>query len=438
MRFHIPLVLGCVLSASAISTVTVSTAHAQSYLDKKDADAIAVIERSLAKIDKVPALFDGAKIPAGVDLQSVQGLYDQLSTNLKAVRYSFRELTQKGAARPDAVKLRAKFDDLERYFNALGPVLSKAQTDQDTAKRQAREDNRRAVEVAQKVCSEFRDELRASGKSSIGDDYQRMGVLTNLADGHFQMFQTAEDVTAYKGAVTATSALCKRMPTAAESCALASNVVPTDARYCDVAKKAPELLQTGVKNLIAFHVKNSGPKDIIENFERDNGFLTVDGVPTWADYMSGSQVKLTLGKIVNPLLPLVNMTAADADVLFGGLAKAYAELEAKARASAPTWDMPGDPCSGAGCAQAKKFFQQWYSRSAIKRFHHTATGWKILANPLGIPTHRERYGYALVQVKGDPFCQLRSWIYSEQYAGGGRYTAARDVILGSVRWQACK
>ncbi len=53
-------------------------------------------------------------------------------------------------------------------------------------------------------------------------------------------------------------------------------------------------------------------------------------------------------------------------------------------------------------------------------------------------TYREKYGYAMFQVKGDPMCQLREWTLSEQYAGGGRYTPASDVSLGPVRWQPCK
>src|SRR5687767_12190748 len=46
----------------------VHPASAQSYRDRKDADAIGVIERSLAKIDRIPSLFDGSRIPAGADL----------------------------------------------------------------------------------------------------------------------------------------------------------------------------------------------------------------------------------------------------------------------------------------------------------------------------------------------------------------------------------
>lgn len=408
-------------------------AHAQSYLDKKDADAIGIIERSLAKIDRNPQLFDGTAIPPGVDLGSVKGLHDQLDLHLKAARSGFFELTAKRAAMPDARKLRVKFDDLERYLAALRPALSRAQADAESSQRQQKVDHQRAVEIAAKVCKEFRAELRKSD-----DDYRRMGVLTNLVDGHNVFWQTAEDGAKFKAALARTAEVCKRMPTAGASCALASNVVPLDARYCETATKGIELLQAGVKNLIAHHVKHSGPTQIIKDFDRFKGYLDVDGVVTWKAYFSGAKLKEGMAKRIAPMLAQVNLTAADGDVLFDALATELAQLEAKARETAPTWELPGSACSGPGCAQAKKFVQQWYRGAALKRFLHTKPGWKILTNEYGNPTYRERYGFALVQVKGDPFCQLRMWTLSEQYAGGGKYTAARDVHLHSVRWQTCK
>jgi hypothetical protein len=428
MRFLIVLVLGWMAT----------TAHAQSYLEKKDADAIGVIERSLAKIDKVPSMFDGTSIPPGADLQAVQGLYDQLSTNLKAARGAFNDLTSKRAAMADARTWRARFDELERYTNALGPVLSRAKTDAEHAARKQRDDNQREVQAAAKVCGEFREELRKNGRDSISSDYQRLGALTEIADGHPVFWQNAEDGAKYKGTIERTQALCKRIPTAGASCKRASNVEPADARFCETAAKGIELMKMGVKNLIAHHVKHSGPTDVIKDFDRYKGYVDVDGVVSWKDYFSGAKTREVLSKRILPMLPQAELTEADADVLFAGLATEFAQLEEKAREAAPTWELPGAPCSGPGCAQAKKFFQQWYRGSAIKRFQHTQPGWKILTNGLGIPTYRERYGYALVQVKGDPFCQLRLWTYSEPYAGGGRYTAGRDVHLHSVRWQTCK
>lgn len=424
MRFLI--VLSLVMAFS-------SNARAQSYLERKDNDAIGVIERSLAKVEKVASYFDGRAIPADADLRSARAFYDQMALNLESVRRAFMELSDKGLQRADAQRFKAKYDDLERYRAAFGPALALAEANAETAARKKREDDKRAVEVAANVCKEFRAELR-----KVPEDYEKMNLLTNLVDGHPVYWQSAEEGAKYKEALERTSALCKRMPTAGASCARASNVVPIDARYCETATKGDELMKAGVKNLLAFHVKHSGPTQIIKDFDRFKGYVDVDGVISWNDYFTGAALKERLKKRVEPLLVQAGMSPSDGDALFSSLAAEYAQLEAKAREAAPTWDLPGSPCSGAGCAPAKKFLQQWYRGSSIKRFQQTQPGWKILTNELGVPTYRERYGYALVQVKGDPFCQLRLWTYSEQYAGGGKYTPARDVIMHSERWQTCK
>ena len=63
-----------------------------------------------------------------------------------------------------------------------------------------------------------------------------------------------------------------------------------------------------------------------------------------------------------------------------------------------------------------------------------AKAWK---NALGVPLYRDKVGWAVFKVKGDPFCQARSFSLSEPYKGGGRYQKDRSVSFGSVRWQKC-
>lgn len=408
-------------------------ARAQSYQDKKDTDAIGVVERSLAKVEKVPSLFDGTAIPADTDLKAVQAFYDQMSTYLAAAKRSFGEMSAKAQQRPEVQRLRAKYDDLERYRAALGPLLASSRSNAEASARKQKGDHRRDVEVATKVCAEFRAELRKTN-----EDYEAMGVLTNLVDGHPVFWQTSEEGAKFKGALERTAATCKRMPTASAACVTASNVAPLDARYCETAAKGDELLKAGVKNLIAFTLKNSGPASITADFERVKGWLDVDGVISWTAYFTGVALRERLTTQITPLLAQANMAPADGAALLDAIAAEFAQLEAKARELGPTWELPGDACAGPGCAQAKQFVQKWYGGAKIVRFQHTKPGWKIIANALNIPKSRDRYGFALIKVAGEPFCQLRMWTLSEQYSGSGTYTAARGVQLGAVRWQACK
>jgi len=53
-----------------------------------------------------------------------------------------------------------------------------------------------------------------------------------------------------------------------------------------------------------------------------------------------------------------------------------------------------------------------------------------------LPEYRDRGGYVLLQVPGEPFCQLRSFALSETYNGRG-YAKARSVSFSGVRWQKC-
>lgn len=413
----------------------VAIARAQSYQDKKDADAIATIQRALGGVDKVPALFDGTKIPPGAELRAVDELGHKIGMQLKIAASGFNSLSGKAAARTDVQALRAKFDELTRYRQALIPALSAAERAADAAARQQAADNRAAVEAAGKTCKAFRDEIERTHDGST------IGAALGISRGQDQFWQTLEDGARFKSALERLSALCKR-PEFADVGAACIKVTsagrPLEADYCTLPAKAGEIMKQGVQNLIAFHVKNTGPARITKQLEADLGWLDADGVPTWASMTTGKALRAQLEARIAPLMAQAGMNATDADALWNKLAGEYSELEAKIRELAPRWDVPGQPCAGAGCSQARSFLGQWYRGDAILRFQHTQPGWKILKNDLGIPTYRERYGYALIRVPGEPLCQLRGWILSESYAGGGRYAAARDITLGHVRWQACK
>ncbi|MEO8702154.1 MAG: hypothetical protein ABI867_19075 [Kofleriaceae bacterium] len=407
--------------------------RAEGYIEKKDREAIEVIERSLAKLDKAPALFDGTKIPAGADLQAVDALLGQLTLHLRAASGSFSSVSDKGMQRPEVVKLKAKFDDLTRYRDALAPAYAKASTEAESNARQQHADHQSAVKAANEKCGAWRKEVSAAKIHS------ELEQLHQLATSGMGGWGNAADGARHKAALVTLDGLCKKpaYTDVGKACELASNVRPVDVDYCSLPARSSELMKLAVKNEVEHHIKHSGPTTAAR-FESDHGWVQIDGFISWKDYFTGKQVRELLKKRIAPMLVQAEMAATDADVLFDKLAASYAALEAKAKELGPTWDLPGDACAGAGCAQAKTFVSQWYSGAPIRRFTQTRPGWKILTNEAGIPTYRERYGYALVQVKGDPLCQLRMWTLSEQYAGGGRYTAARDVSLGFVRWQTCK
>jgi hypothetical protein len=402
-------------------------ADAQGYIEKKDNDAIGTIERSLAKIDRVPALFDGTKIPEGADLQAVDALLGALTVHLKAATGSFNSLSDKGMQRPELAKLKAKYDDLTSYRNALAPAYSKASTEAEANKRKAHADQQAAVKASNQRCTAFIKELH---DGSIRGEVDRM---LDQVDKGCCGYGTVKDGERYKLALEKLATICKKP----EYASVSKDCNHKGAEYCTLPGRSAELMKLSVMETINHHVKHL---DIttVERFEKDKGWVQVDGVPSFKDYFSGKKHRDALTKLIAPMLTQAGMATTEADALFTMITTKYAELEAKARELAPKLDLPGPACAGAGCSQARTFFSQWYRGATIKRFLHTEPGWKILTNDFGVPTYRERYGYALVQVKGEALCQLRMWTYSEQHAGGGRYTAGRDVSLGYVRWQTCK
>jgi hypothetical protein len=411
-------------------------ARAQSYLDKKDDDALGVIERSLGKLDQRPALFDGARIPAGADLIQVRDLLDRFTLHLDAAERSFGGLSAKGAARPQAKSLRARFDDLVAYRDALRAAYQVADAAAEQAARARAAADAVASEAGRKTCQAFRDEL-ARGDGDRG----RIELLANLADGQDLFWQTVEEGAAYKATIARVGALCAKPAYAniQAACEYATSAgSPRDGAYCSAAAQGDELMKRGARNLAAFHAIHTGPERTADELEAAQGWIVVEGPVTWAEYFSGKKLRDLLRKRFAPVFAQAGLDGVDDAEVFGKLAAQFAAIEAKARELAPGWDLPGSTCSGAACAAAKRTMSGFQRGARLRRLLQSDSGWRIVKNGLGVPTERVKGGYALLSVPGDPFCQLRSWTVSEAYQGGGRYQAARGASIGYVRWQPCK
>lgn len=407
-------------------------ASAQSYLERKDAEAIGVIERSLAKVDKVPALFDGTRIASGADLVKVRGLLDGLTQHLEAARRSFVALSPSGTSRPDAQRLRVRFDDLTRYREALSVAYQQAATTKAHADRARTANAAVTAEAGRKACGGFRDELDPM-------DRTRVQWLANLAAGQELFWQTAEDGAKYKETITRVAALCAKPEYAniQVSCQHASSVTPKEGSYCAAVAQGGALMKRAALNLAAFHAKHTGPMRTAEKLESVQGWVEVEGPVTWKGYFSGASLRELLRKRFAPVFAQAGLDNLDDAEVFKKLAAQYAALEAKVTELAPTWDLPGKACSGVACGAARRTIAAWYPRAKLRRLQHSRPSWKIVKNGLGIITHRSKSGHALISVPGEPFCQLRSWTVTESYAGAGRYQTARGAAIGYVRWQTC-
>ncbi|HAN31845.1 MAG TPA: hypothetical protein DCQ06_09635 [Myxococcales bacterium] len=211
--------------------------------------------------------------------------------------------------------------------------------------------------------------------------------------------------------------------------------------WCSYVPRGVELLSkqieaTAAKNAQLQAISNAGGDDV-ERLERNEGWFSTDGLGTWKDKFSLSdKYKADTIAQFKGLYAALGVKLDNTDVLFGSTLKSLKALEAQARRLAPKWGKPEGRGKHYGIKLGKKQIKRVFGK--VKFYSTGGTqGWTIKKNGLGVPLYRDQVGWAIFQVKGDPFCQARSFSLSETYAGGGRYKKARGVRFGSARWQRC-
>ncbi len=431
--------LRAALIATVLATVSLGAPPdllAQSYVEQKDNDNVGIIERALAKIGRDPALFDGKAIPAGADLAKVGELATRLNVQLGVVRKHHDELSAAGKARPAVKALMATWNDLAAYSNALTPVYNAAAARaNDAAARRAVADAA-AKDAGIKACVAFRKEVNTDPT-----DRERLDRVMLIFEGVDTHWQTVEDGAKHRATMAKVAALCTRpeFSDIGASCAYMSHGIDThEARWCAASARADEVMKKNARGLAAWMAESLGPGRTAEQLADKDGWVDIEGPVTWADYFSGKKLRDQITARLKPIFEQAGLTDLEGLEVFTKLASHYATLEARVKELAPGWDLPGTSCAGVACAAAKKTAAAWYRGAAIKAVRQNKGGWTVVQNGLGIPTHRFKSGFVLLQVKGDPLCQLRSWTVTEDHKGGGRYQGATGAQIGYVRWQRCK
>jgi hypothetical protein len=422
--------------AAPASLPIVTPAAAQGYLEQKDNDALGVIERALAKVDKDASLFDGKAIPAGADLARVGELVSRLNRELDVARRHLDQLSPAGQKRPQVATLAAKYNDLAAYTRALVPVYNAAAAAaRDGAAKQATADAA-AKEAGIRACTAFRKEIHADPT-----DRERLQRVVQIADGVDTYWQTVESGAQHKAAMTKAATLCARpeYTDIGRSCAFMTHgQAPEEPGWCAAAARVDEIMKQNARNLAAFHARNLDPGRTADELAGKEGWIDIEGPVTWTEYFYRKKQRDLIVARLAPVFAQAGLSGVNDLDVFTQLDAHYARLADKAKELAPSWDLPGTTCSGAACAAAKKTATAWYPKSPVKKLLHKQSGWTVVQNGLGIATHRYKSGWVLVQVKGDPLCQLRAWTVTENHKGGGRYEAATGAQIGYVRWQPCR
>lgn len=415
----------CVVSIAG-PLVAPPSAHAETYLEKKDTAAKQSVERALSRLARDPALFDGTAIPAGANLRRVQSLLEDLNRGLDQAARAFGEMSRAGRSRADVQALRAKFDDLDAYRKALVPLVKAGTAEAATAKQAAFADDQKRRSEGIATCNAFQREL--------GRDLSLVKQLGQFADAGVGSWDTVEAGAKFKAALGHAMELCAK-PEYADvdaGCTARGN----RENVCAIAKRGDELVTRVMADLVDFSVKSFVLSRNADNLAANEGWIDSESPTTWAETFSSGAAKAKLEKRLGPVFAQAGMAAIPPEML-GKLDAVYAALEAKARELAPTWKLEGTACGGAGCGVAKAAIARWYPKARVLALRQSSDTWKISKNELDVPTGRYQDGFALLQIAGEPFCQLRSWTVRETYAGGGRYQPT-PATIGYVRWQACK
>jgi hypothetical protein len=79
-----------------------------------------------------------------------------------------------------------------------------------------------------------------------------------------------------------------------------------------------------------------------------------------------------------------------------------------------------------------------YSKEKLHKVRSINKGWKVKKNALGTPVSRSKWGFAVVQVKGDDFCRIIQGEVYSKYRRGKPQRGVWKTHNNSFRVGACK
>lgn len=209
--------------------------------------------------------------------------------------------------------------------------------------------------------------------------------------------------------------------------------------WCMAAEKTTELFAQELSDFIAqsdeYTVRTIKTPQQLQTSE---GYFSDDLLKDWDQLLTMTDEKKDeILALYKPLYDELGVDMPPADQLFAGRLAALKTLRDAVTDLAPTLKAPPAGKSHYGASLAKKRMQKRFRGAKIHAVYDTSADWKVTVNALGVPQYRDRGGWILLKVPGEPFCQLRTWGISEDWTGSS-YQRARGVRFGSLRWQACK
>ncbi len=394
---------------------------------------------------KDTSIFDGERFVAGVPFDAFEQYYQGYRKNLEQALSAWeRQISSTSKGAPDGQALLKQLNEAIDWGNAMSAqyAATKDQYQQQAAAAQAQQQQAEAAaaeqgEAHKRQCVAFQE---AAMKPLSRDPMIR---LINQMMHQNSGLGSVEGVEQHRQVAGEVQAVCQSVDMeliASQPCFYVLGRPDHDpVTWCNAAGQANDLIKAAVLNQAQQTIEIVGSSTIqsVSEFHEREGWLTLEGPVTFNDklFFSAHGREAVMGNIGQVLLAAGIDNAEDA--LWGEQKSRLDTLRAEVEKTAGSWQSPAKEADNYSTALAAEQIKEWHDDAEVREAYLSRESWKIHTNELGIPDRRTLPGYVLFKLPDDPYCQLRSYTLTEQYAGGGTYQPAGGVRFGYVRFQAC-
>lgn len=412
--------------------------------DVNDRDHLRRIHEAMDPVNKDLTLFDGTKVVPGADVTKGLAWAEVGIKALQEFRYQWEQLTEVGKTWDDAVKLKAKYEDIKPYFEAAQPAFWKARSEQSeaiAARQRAEAEKAAKDKAAAEAAAEAKRKAEYEAAVKIQNQCAPLsGAVTTFDEKNFVTLArsalsggsgvgSVKGVNELRAMLERLGKICQGIPDPGKCNGKINEQTPT--QICELATRRTEVLQNSVLATLAGQAGGSRPVTVEELRGRDGWIETTQPFSYAENLTFTPAAKAALMKQFQPLFEAAGMTVPEDHPMWAKLQADKDTMRANIEALAPTWPVPGKTCKGYWCAKAKKALKEFHPKAKLLKVlmddtvHVTTSGGRAIEAYLN--------GWLLYQLPGEKFCQLRAWTVTENSP-----SRAAGVPLYFVRVQKCK
>ncbi len=391
------------------------------------------------------SLFDGQAFVTDASAQAARQYHQAYQNKLKyTLRTWNRMVSALSKATTEGQAMAERVRQAEAWGQAMAADYPRLEQAANQAKQQLQAASRQAAAQSQADKAAHKAECQQFLDTALTP--LRREPMTRLV---LQMqngkayIGSPEEVNKHATVATEFDAACKALDLdliTAKPCWFAKNNPVQDPKTaCAAARQGPELIRAAVLNHVRRGASSIGGSHVqsLQQFQERNGWLTYEGPVRFKTHLlEGQAIPPAVKENARELLASAGLEG-ESDKVWGGQDKRLATLRAEVEKTAAGWPMPADQGSNYSSELAGKTIKNWHPDAKLHKAWLNRSSWKIHKNALGAILRRTLPGYVLFKLPDDPYCQLRSYTLTEQYAGGGNYEPASGVGIGYVRFQNC-